>query len=203
MAWPLWGLHQRPHRSPVCRSSEGHERLPPSVQATWEGDHSNIQCGAIITRSISSQMLITDTSQIAFMCELWGLSRIQTLTYRKVSKVKRTKSSREWRCSSKYIWVIDNFIAFSCATYIRGLTVCSVSVIAVLYVTTCYIAHRHNGTNCNLLVLAGLFWGNIKMYHKISNISCTKSPNLNVPCPVLKLSLPNPMKPGVKSRMKM
>ena len=39
--------------------------------------------------------------------------------------------SREWRCSwssayrrcSNYVWVIDNFIALSDASYIRGLTV--------------------------------------------------------------------------------
>ena len=39
--------------------------------------------------------------------------------------------SREWRCSwssadkrcSNYIWVNNSFIAFSCATYVRGLTV--------------------------------------------------------------------------------
>ena len=40
-------------------------------------------------------------------------------------------------------------------------------------------------------------------YRKISNIRRTQSPNLNVPRLVLKLSLPNPMKPGVKSRTKM
>ena len=40
-------------------------------------------------------------------------------------------------------------------------------------------------------------------YRKISNIRCTKSPNLNVSLLVLQLSLSNPMKPGVKSRMKM
>ena len=40
-------------------------------------------------------------------------------------------------------------------------------------------------------------------YHKISNIRRTKSPNLNVSSHVLPLSLPNPTKPGVKSRMKM
>ena len=40
-------------------------------------------------------------------------------------------------------------------------------------------------------------------YCKISNIKCTKSPNLNVSRLVLQLSLPNPMKPGVQSRMKM
>ena len=42
-----------------------------------------------------------------------------------------------------------------------------------------------------------------EIYRKISNIRCTKSPNLNVPRLVLQLSLPNSMKPGVKSRMKM
>ena len=41
------------------------------------------------------------------------------------------------------------------------------------------------------------------IYRKISNIRHTKSPNLNVSHLVLQLSLPNPMKPGVKSRMKM
>ena len=41
-------------------------------------------------------------------------------------------------------------------------------------------------------------------YRKISNIRCTKSPNLNVSLLVLQLSLPNPMKlGGVNSRMKM
>ena len=42
-----------------------------------------------------------------------------------------------------------------------------------------------------------------QIYRKISNIRRTKSPNLNVSRLVLQLSLPNPMKPGVKSRMKM
>ena len=41
----------------------------------------------------------------------------------------------------------------------------------------CYAISRHNN------------------YHKISNISCTKSPNLIVSRLVLQLSLPNPMKP--------
>ena len=40
-------------------------------------------------------------------------------------------------------------------------------------------------------------------YRKISNIRRTKSTNLNVSRPVVMLSLPSPMKPGVKSRMKM
>ena len=41
------------------------------------------------------------------------------------------------------------------------------------------------------------------MYRKISDISRTESPNLIAPRLVLQLSLPNPMKPGVKLRMKM
>ena len=40
-------------------------------------------------------------------------------------------------------------------------------------------------------------------YRKISNIRRIKSQNLNVSRLVLQLPLPNPLKPGVKSRMKM
>ena len=47
------------------------------------------------------------------------------------------------------------------------------------------------------------FWSAILVYRKISNMIRTKSPNLNVSGLVLQLSLPNPVKPGVKSRMKM
>ena len=41
-----------------------------------------------------------------------------------------------------------------------------------------------------------------KPYHETSNISCTKYTNLNVSCLVLQLYLLNPLKPGVRSRMK-
>ena len=40
-------------------------------------------------------------------------------------------------------------------------------------------------------------------YHQIFNIRCTKSQNWNVSCLVLQLCLPNPLKLGVKLRMKM
>ena len=40
-------------------------------------------------------------------------------------------------------------------------------------------------------------------YGKISNIRRTKSPNLDVSRLIVQSSSPNPMKPGVKSRMKM
>ena len=41
------------------------------------------------------------------------------------------------------------------------------------------------------------------IYPQIHNIRNTKSQNLNVSRLVLPLPLPNPLKPGVKSRMKM
>ena len=47
------------------------------------------------------------------------------------------------------------------------------------------------------------YTGKVACYRKISNIRCTELPNLNVSRLVLQLSLLNPMKPGVKSRMKM
>ena len=40
-------------------------------------------------------------------------------------------------------------------------------------------------------------------YHQNSNIRHTKSKNFNVSCLVLQLSLPNPLEPDVKLRMKM
>ena len=48
------------------------------------------------------------------------------------------------------------------------------------------------------------FWNAMfSSYRKISNISRTESSTLTVSRLVLQLSFPNPMKPGVKSRMKM
>ena len=44
---------------------------------------------------------------------------------------------------------------------------------------------------------------NWDIYRKISNIRRTESPNLNVSHLVLQLFLPNPMKPDVKSIIKM
>ena len=40
-------------------------------------------------------------------------------------------------------------------------------------------------------------------YRKTSSISRTKFQNLNFSCPLLQLSVPNPLKPGVQLRMKM
>ena len=43
----------------------------------------------------------------------------------------------------------------------------------------------------------------VGMYRKTSSISRTKSQSLNVSCIILQLSSLNPLKPGVKLRMKM
>ena len=43
----------------------------------------------------------------------------------------------------------------------------------------------------------------IRYYRKTSSISRTKYQNLNASCFLLQWSLPNPLKPGVKLRMKM
>ena len=51
-----------------------------------------------------------------------------------------------------------------------------------------------------------LGWGYVcsyNVYRKTSSISRTKSQNLNVSCLLLLWSLPNPLKPGAKLRMKM
>ena len=52
-------------------------------------------------------------------------------------------------------------------------------------------------------ILFGPECGKFDMYRQISIIGHTKSQHLNVPCLVSQLSLPKPLKPGVKSRMKM
>ena len=44
---------------------------------------------------------------------------------------------------------------------------------------------------------------NIKGYRKVSNIICTPYQNLNDCRLILQLSVPNPLKPSVKSIMKM
>ena len=43
----------------------------------------------------------------------------------------------------------------------------------------------------------------VRKYCQTSSISQTENQHLNVTCLVLQLSLPNPLKPGVKSGMKM
>ena len=49
----------------------------------------------------------------------------------------------------------------------------------------------------------GLFWFSRDVHRQTYNIRGTESHNLNVSRLVLQLSLSNPLKPGVKSTMKM
>ena len=49
----------------------------------------------------------------------------------------------------------------------------------------------------------GWFYHIIQSYRKASNIRRTKSQNLNASRLILQLYLPNPLKPGVKLRIKM
>ena len=56
--------------------------------------------------------------------------------------------------------------------------------------------------NWDLLIMCTKI-GQYLSYCQMSNISYTKSQDLNVSLRVLQLSLPNLLKPGVKSRMKM
>ena len=54
-----------------------------------------------------------------------------------------------------------------------------------------------------LLIADEAIWWGMGICRKPSNIKHTKSQNLNESHFILQLSLPNPLKPGVKSRMKM
>ena len=55
---------------------------------------------------------------------------------------------------------------------------------------------HHNG-------LHGYVWMDVYMYRQVSNMRRTKSRHFKDSHTVLWLSLPNPLKPDVKSRMKM
>ena len=59
--------------------------------------------------------------------------------------------------------------------------------------------------NCTFYANISVANENIRQLHyrRIFYKSRTKCQNLNVPCLVLQLSLPNPLKPGVKPRMNM
>ena len=60
--------------------------------------------------------------------------------------------------------------------------------------------HTHTVLLC--LFCCGFIMNPRRSYRQISNISRTKSQNFNVSRLILQLPLPNPFKPGVKSRMK-
>ena len=67
----------------------------------------------------------------------------------------------------------------------------------------CFDFVYKTGKPCDHLIYSdiGLIWP-VK-YYQISNIKHTKSKNWNVSHLILQLSLPNPLKPGAKSIIKM
>ena len=62
--------------------------------------------------------------------------------------------------------------------------------------STIYKAQQNTAKDEPMCIILGI-------NHKTSNIRHTQPQNLNVCCLVLQLPLPNALKPGVKSRMKM
>ena len=62
--------------------------------------------------------------------------------------------------------------------------------------------HLHNPIFIKI-PLRFVFNVSIDKYRQVSNISCTKPQYLKDSRTILRLSLPNPLKPDIKSRMKM
>ena len=87
--------------------------------------------------------------------------------------------SREWRCSwrsadrrcSNYIWVINNFIAYKGAAYIRGFTVLKTTVIVPVQVwRLCRRRVWHQQWPC-LHSLEIQWWGNAQQMDGTWNIN--------------------------------
>ena len=137
--------------------------------------------------------------------------------------------SAEWRCSwssadrrcSNYIWVFNNFIA-KVRLIFEVLWTLRKKLQWNFNQNTNFFIHENALENV-VYEMAAIFskmrWVNFLIamishiilpvrlsdiiYGQTSNIRCTKSQNLNVSCLVSQLSLLNPLKPGIKSRMKM
>ena len=77
--------------------------------------------------------------------------------------------SWEWRCSwssadrrcSNYIWVINNFIAYKGATYIRGFTVWSV----VAYLLRCYLIFLF----VDIFLLSDVYCFNVRTCYRLGH----------------------------------
>ena len=139
--------------------------------------------------------------------------------------------SREGRCSwncadrrcSNYIWVINNLVAGSGATYIRGLMIFlqnnSLRNVSKIQLGTHAQGSRKDPAWYSTVFLNTLFQQGMSKccclshkasnyrphslefnYRQISNISCTSSQNLDVSRLVLNLSLCNILKPMATRR---
>ena len=113
------------------------------------------------------------------------------VAYRDVAHMVRLNLGKSWEKSAKSFDAgLRGILPFSCNNYfVEG--------------TTWYMSLR-GCWQCNDILIAILLSLNpLGMYRQFSNIRCTQSQNINVSRLVLQLSLPNPLKPGVKVRMKM
>ena len=96
-----------------------------------------------------------------------------------VTKTQRVNSSRQWHLALG--------LRRKCQCYHANI------VIITLVLLTKHMCHFRS-KEVKLIII-------VKCYHETSNISRTKSQSVNVFRLVLQLSLPNPLKPCVKSRM--
>ena len=120
---------------------------------------------------------------------LWPSS---TSKYQVLLNLKRSSTS-------KY-QVLDNLHQVPSTKYFTWPQPCCLDCVDEMSVFVCMCIYILAFINRLLII----HLENLKSaYCKISNISCTKSQNLNDSRFVLQLSMPNPLKPGVKSRMNM
>ena len=122
----------------------------------------------------------------------------------------------------KYVWTcrLQNPIVLTCQplccqsyNIFNILIFCWYIVCVCMYIT-CNAPHKqwivYETLTCvsmyvyiQYICIHTCIYSSVKIYRKVSNIKRTKSQNWNEAHLVLKSSLPNPLKPGVKSRMKM
>ena len=132
---------------------------------------------------------------------------------------------KKWPSRLRVNWPCETIITCTSCVVADSYKAVPVSLCAILHVdyASCAIRWKHckklqfvgrttprknSGTeNCCLgvtLLSAGFCASELfKNYCQTSNVKWTKSPNYNISCLILQLSLSNPFKPGVKSRMMM
>ena len=120
------------------------------------------------------------------------LIEIDVFSFRKINL---KMSSGKWRpfclglnILKRFTGTLHELSAYYCTCWYRSIALCPSSSLI--------LSTQGQGSTFSFLV-------DTFICRKISNITRTKSPNLNVSRIVLQFSLPNPMMPTVKSRMKM
>ena len=94
-------------------------------------------------------------------------------------------------------------VVFHCSPFLH-ISKCQVLCIDVIgNIKVVFYLWENNMVKWGATSLVSSKFGQCSTRCQTFNTRCTKSQNLNVSRLVLQLSLPNPLKPGVKSRMKM